>query len=198
MTVMKDEMRQRFRRLFGITVSAAVFAALFCGCAAGGPRNAAATETPREETGVVETTKSSREETGAAAMGPVLPDRIGINTDGDYPYNAEEIMYLSGVRLTAYRENIKYSLCDLDGDGLSELLITVGEGAAEITGIYAYDADQNAAVLEKTYRDGAEDSTLPAELVWVEGTRWPDASLIGEAEQLGDPGVRTDYYLSEN
>ena len=118
-------------------------------------------------------------------------------------------MYLSGVRATAYRQNTRYSLCDLDGDGFSELLITVtdntaGDSAAEpgstaeTTGIYAYDAGQNAAVLQKTFQEGSEKSALPEGLIWVEGTQWPDASLIGAAEQLGDPGVRTDYYLSAN
>lgn len=193
MTVIKDEMRQRFRRLFGIMVSAAVFAALFCGCTA-------------EKTGSAETLPEKTRE----ASETVLPDLIEFRTGSEYPYNAEEIMYLSGVRLTAYRENTKYSLCDLDGDGLSELIITAGDaaaesdgaretdGAAEITGIYVYDADQNAAVLQKTYPGSAESSAFPEGLIWVEGTRWPDASLIGVAEQLGDPGVRTDYYLSAN
>ena len=193
MTVIKDEMRQRFRRLFGIMVSAAVFAALFCGCTA-------------EKTGSAETLPEKTRE----ASETVLPDRIEFRTGSEYPYNAEEIMYLSGVRLTAYRENTKYSLCDLDGDGLSELIITAGDaaaesdgaretdGAAEITGIYVYAADRNAAVLQKTYPGSAENSALPEGLIWVEGTRWPDASLIGVAELLGDPGVRTDYYLSAN
>ena len=158
-----------------IAVSAAAAAALICGCAAG----------------------------GVSEQEKILPDRIGIKTDSDYLYEAEEIMYLSGVRMTAYRQNTRYSLCDLDGDGLSELLITVadsaaGDGTAETTGIYVYDADQNAAVLQKSYQGGPENITLPEELIWVEGTQWPDASLIGVAEQLGDPGVRTDYYLSAN
>ena len=117
MTVMKDEMRQRFRRLFGIMVSAAVFAALFCGCTA-------------EKTGSAETLPEKTRE----ASETVLPDRIEFRTGSEYPYNAEEIMYLSGVRLTAYRENTKYSLCDLDGDGLSELIITAGDAAAESHG----------------------------------------------------------------
>ena len=88
MTVMKDEMRQRFRRLFGIMVSAAVFAALFCGCTA-------------EKTGSAETLPEKTRE----ASETVLPDRIEFRTGSEYPYNAEEIMYLSGVRLTAYLEN---------------------------------------------------------------------------------------------
>ena len=190
-------MRQKFIRKIRIMVSAAAAAALVCGCTAG-------------QAGSVKTTEASREETGAAAAEPVLPDRIGIHTEGDYPYNEEEIMYLSGVSVTAYRENTRYSLCDLDGDGLSELLIKAGngavesgsaretDGAAETTGVYAYDADQNAAVLQKTYRGSAEDGSLPEGLIWVEGTQWPDASLIGVAAQPGDPGVRTDYYLSAN
>ena len=159
-----------------------------------------AAEAPREE---------KREATDALAPGEILPDRVEIKTDSDYPYDAEEIMYLSGVRLTAYRQNTRYSLCDLDGDGLSELLIEVGDsaggdrtaesgGAAETTGIYAYDADRNAAVLQETYPGGTGKLTLPEELIWVEGTQWPDASLTGVAEQLGDPGVQTDYYLSAN
>ena len=168
-------MRPIFMKKIRTAVSAAVAAALICGCAA----------------------------SGASEPGKNLPGRIGIKTDSDYPYEAEEIMYLAGVRLTAYRQDTRYSLYDLDGDGLSELLITVadsaaGDGITEITGIYAYDADQNAAVLQKTYQDGAENSALPEELIWVEGTQWPDASLTGVAGQLGDPGVRTDYYLSAN
>ena len=86
-------MRSVFIKKFRTAVSAAAAAALICGCAAG-------------------------------ASEPVknLPDRIGIKTESDYPYNAEEIMYLSGVRSTAYRQNTRYSLCDLDGDGLVGLV----------------------------------------------------------------------------
>ena len=183
-----------------IAASTAVAAALICGCAAAGTGAAETVQMPREE---------EREAAGASGPGTILPDRIEIKTDSDYPYDAEEIMYLSGVRATAYRQNTRYSLCDLDGDGFSELLITVtdntaGDSAAEpgstaeTTGIYAYDAGQNAAVLQKTFQEGSEKSALPEGLIWVEGTQWPDASLIGAAEQLGDPGVRTDYYLSAN
>lgn len=189
-----------FLKKVRIAVSTAVAAALICGCAAAGTGAAETAQAPREE---------EREAAGAPGPGTILPDRIEVITDSDYPYNAEEIMYLSGVRSTAYRQNTRYSLCDLDGDGLSELLIAVADSAAgdsaaelgsteEIIGVYAYDADQNAAVLQKTVQEGTEKSALPEELIWVEGTQWPDASLIGAAEQLGDPGVRTDYYLSAN
>ena len=156
-----------------ISVSAVIAAALVCGCAATGASD-------------------------PSDPGTILPDRIGIKTDSDYPYDAEEIMYLAGVRSTAYRQNTRYSLWDPDGDGLSELLLAVADSGAETTGIYAYDADQNAAVLQKSYQGGTENAALPEELIWVDGTQWPDASLIGVAEQLGDPGVRTDYYLSAN
>ena len=169
-------MRPTFIKRIRIVISAAIAAALICGCAAPAPPAPSALSAP----------------------GTILPDRIGIRTDSDYPYDAEEIMYLAGVRSTAYRQNTRYSLWDLDGDGLSELLLAAAESGAETTGIYAYDADQKAAVLQKTYQGGAENGTLPAELIWVEGNQWPDASLIGVAEQLGDPGVRTDYYLSAN
>ena len=110
-------MRQKFIRKIRIMVSAAAAAALICGCTAGQAGSVKTTEAPREETGPAAATEMAREETGLAAMDSVLPDRIGVNTDGDYPYDAEEIMYLSGVRFTAYRENTRYSLCDLDGDG---------------------------------------------------------------------------------
>ena len=193
-------MKPTFIKKVLIVVSAVVAAALICGCAAGGAGTVGTTEVPREE---------NRGATGASAPGRSLPERIEFKTDGDYPYDAEEIMYLSGVRLTAYRKDTRYSLCDLDGDGLSELLIAVADspagasitelsGAAETTGIYAFDADQKAAVLQKSYQGDVEDSTLPEELIWVEGIHWPDASLTGVAEQLGDPGVRTDFYLSAN
>ncbi len=99
-----------------IVVSTAVAAALICGCAAAGTGTAETAQAPREE---------EREAAGEADRGTILPDRIEIITDSDYPYNAEEIMYLSGVRATAYQQNTRYSLCDLDGDDLSELLIEV-------------------------------------------------------------------------
>ena len=166
-------MRATYIKRLHIAVSAVIAAALVCGCAATGASD-------------------------PSDPGTILPDRIGIKTDSDYPYDAEEIMYLAGVRSTAYRQNTRYSLWDPDGDGLSELLLAVADSGAETTGIYAYDADQNAAVLQKSYQGGTENAALPEELIWVDGTQWPDASLIGVAEQLGDPGVRTDYYLSAN
>ena len=166
-------MRATYIKRLHIAVSAVIAAALVCGCAATGASD-------------------------PSDPGTILPDRIGIKTDSDYPYDAEEIMYLAGVRSTAYRQNTRYSLWDPDGDGLSELLLAVADSGAETTGIYAYDADQNAAVLQKSYQGGTENTALPEELIWVDGTQWPDASLIGVAEQLGDPGVRTDYYLSAN
>ena len=110
-----------FLKKVRIAVSTAVAAALICGCAAAGTGAAETAQAPREE---------EREAAGAPGPGTILLDRIGVITDSDYPYNAEEIMYLSGVRSTAYRQNTRYSLCDLDGDGLSELLIAVADSAA--------------------------------------------------------------------
>ena len=128
-------MRPTFIKKIHIAVTAAAAAVSICGCAAGGALTAGTTEAPWEEA-------------GTSDPGKILPDRIEIKTDRDYPYDAEEIMYLSGVRSTAYRQNTTYSRYDLDGDGLSELIIAVADSGAETTGIYAYDADQKAAVLE--------------------------------------------------
>ena len=40
-----------------------------------------------------------------------------------YTFSPEEIMYLTGTGMTAYKDGIRYSLYDIDKDGISELFI---------------------------------------------------------------------------
>ncbi len=52
---------------------------------------------------------------GAAESGSsngLFPDRIEVVRSDGYQYDAEEIMYLSGVKVSAYTPGIRYTLRD--------------------------------------------------------------------------------------
>ena len=117
-----------------------------------------------------------------------------------YHFTPEEIMYMTGIRETCGQEGGAYSLCDLDGDGISELFVSrEGEGSLFI---YKYNPATDSAVSDKTLTGDEKDTFLEEldenghQLLWVDDRQWPDSSIIGVAPIVGDPGVRNDYYLS--
>ena len=125
----------------------------------------------------------------------VLTDTIDINTSGDYEFDAEEIMYLSGVKVSAYTPGVKYTLRDMDEDAVSELFVSVND----TVGVYKYDADSNKAKRTSDYDGDVEKVVSDETAVWVEGgSQWIDGTIYGAAIQSGDPGVKTDYYTSSN
>ena len=116
-----------------------------------------------------------------------LPETVELSL-GSYAYTPEEIMYLSGVKAAANVPGVSYSLMDTDGDEISELFIKDEEEAVTA---YRYDEETGRARLW-------ESGTVPDDLSWVESSQWADGSIIGVAEQMADPGVKEDYYLSVN
>ena len=123
----------------------------------------------------------------------VLTDVIELPENG-YTYNAEESLYLAGVKCAAYTANVWYALLDTDEDTVSELFVRVASGKDVTIGVYDFDeADNQVKQIDKY--EGDKD-TYP--LSWVEGTRWADASIIGVANVVGDAGLKNDFYLSAN
>ena len=129
----------------------------------------------------------------AVSVDDILTDVIEIEQSDSYQFDAEEIMYLSGVKATAYTPGTQYTLRDLDGDSISELLISVGE----TIGVYAYDESTNQAKSTTEYDDKIDELLDDPEVVWVDSeSQWVDGSIFGVAKQTGDPGVKTDFYTS--
>ena len=111
---------------------------------------------------------------------------------GSYAYDPEEIMFLSGVTACGMQKDMFFSMKDLDGDMISELFVMKKSGDGDDIAVYSYDSTQNKAVLTK---DAVYDKN---ELVWAGGDQWIDATVLGAAGILGDPGVKEDFYLSVN
>ena len=147
------------------------------------------------DAGQTEDNGTATDASAGASADNILTDTIDIVESGDYPLNAEEIMYLSGVKASAYKSGVKYTLRDMDEDMVSELFVSVND----TVGVYKYDADSNRAKKTSDY-DGDIDSVLNDETaVWVDGgSQWIDGTIYGVANQTGDPGVKTDFYTSSN
>ncbi len=147
------------------------------------------------DAGQTEDNGTATDASAGASADNILTDTIDIVESGDYPLNAEEIMYLSGVKASAYKSGVKYTLRDMDEDMVSELFVSVND----TVGVYKYDADSNRAKKTSEY-DGDIDSVLNDETaVWVDGgSQWIDGTIYGAANQTGDPGVKTDFYTSSN
>ena len=143
----------------------------------------------------------------------IFTDVIELKDNG-YAYDSEEIMYLSGVKMSAYKEDMKYSLSDLNEDTISELFISKKDGNDEQVAVYVYDAAGNVAKRECIY-DVTEDKYIeqpsdglkekidyirvnPNSINWVGSDQWVDGNIIGVATEVEDPGIKTDYYLSSN
>ena len=163
------------------------------------------------ETTLQPDTVSENTEPSATAADTSFPETIDI-VRNSYPYNGEEIMLLSGIKMCTYKEGTGYAMKDLNGDEISELMIYNGDPKSGPIAVYSYDSttdaakrlciyDKNGYIEEpssdhKTYID--ELLAASDDLLWIDETQWPDGSLIGVADQTGDPGIATDYYISSN
>lgn len=119
------------------------------------------------------------------ALAAIWP--AGLAESAGYAFDPEEIMYLAGVEAAAKDPNARYSLCDVDGDGISELFVDE-DGEVKT---YRYDAASNAPVRSDMDFDAAT-------LNWVGSDQWVDSSIVGVAARVGDPGPENDFYLSSN
>lgn len=131
----------------------------------------------------------------AVSSDEILSDTIQINQSEDYDFDAEEIMFLSGVKVSAYTPGVQYALKDIDEDMVSELLVSIDE----TMGVYAYDETSKQAKLTTKFDDKLDSVLKDDTLVWVDGeSQWVDGTIYGVASQMADPGVKTDYYTSIN
>ena len=129
-----------------------------------------------------------------AAAGESFTDSIGINRTEGYTYDPEEVMYLSGVRFLADTPGARYTLRDLDEDGISELFVSAGDHTA----VYVYDKALDQAVRSSEYDSEISSLVSDDSAVWVDASQWTDGTICGVVLQTGDPGVRADYYASAN
>ena len=129
-----------------------------------------------------------------AAAEESFTDSIGINRTEGYTYDPEEVMYLSGVRFLADTPGARYTLRDLDEDGISELFVSAGDHTA----VYVYDKALDQAVRSSEYDSEISSLVSDDSAVWVDASQWTDGTICGVVLQTGDPGVRADYYASAN
>lgn len=176
--------KQISRKAISVVLSSICILSSLSGCGLG--------DNSQESAGTDNTASSSNAE---VSTDEILTDTIEINTSDEYEFNAEEVMYLSGVKASAYKEGVKYTLRDLNEDTISELIISAGDK----TGVYTYDAASNQAKRTTDY-DGDIDNILKDDsVIWVDGgSQWVDGTIYGVANQMEDPGVKTDFYTSSN
>ena len=103
-------------------------------------------------------------------------------------------MYLSGVRFLADTPGARYTLRDLNEDGISELFVSAGDHTA----VYVYDKALDQAVRSSEYDSEISSLVSDDSAVWVDASQWTDGTICGVVLQTGDPGVRADYYASAN
>ena len=117
-----------------------------------------------------------------------------------YTFSPEEIMYLTGTGMTAYKDGIRYSLYDIDKDGISELFI---DDESENVQVFRYDSRTNEACPVCTLDDvsavfsGSPEIDIES-LLWTGSGQWADGSIIGVASRIPDPGPQNDFYLASN
>ena len=124
----------------------------------------------------------------------ILTDTIELSEPDGYTYIAEEVMYLSGVKLSAYNPGVKYTLYDMDGDTVSELVVSLND----TVGVYSYDETTNRAKRTTEFDSDIDFIMSDESVIWVDDTQWVDGTIYGVAGQIEDPGVKTDYYTSSN
>ena len=73
-----------------------------------------------------------------------------------YTFAPEEIMYLAGTEKTAYKEGLRYSLFDIDKDGISELFLFDDIKSPGKLEIFRYDPQTNSPVSFCTLDDVTE------------------------------------------
>ncbi|MCR5450988.1 MAG: hypothetical protein K6F00_00005, partial [Lachnospiraceae bacterium] len=66
-----------------------------------------------------------------------------IPANAAYSYKPEEIMYLSGIKKTAYKEGKSYTLYDINGDSVSELFVRKADGTTDLLKVFIYDKKTN-------------------------------------------------------
>ena len=121
-------------------------------------------------------------------------DTIEIAKSSEYEFNPEEIMFLSGVKVSAYTPGVSYTLSDRSGDGIPELFVSDG------ISVFAYEYDEETGFAKKSTAfesDAAEIKDSP-DVIWVDDSQWVDGSIYGVASQIEDPGLKNDYYTSSN
>lgn len=137
---------------------------------------------------------------GMTVTAAVIP--AGTVCAATYAYSAEEVMYLTGVREAAGRNEIMYTLYDLDEDGICELLISAKDGSEDTLTVFRYDEETGTALAGESLTGKEREAVLkslpqPGDgYVWVDESQWADGSIIGVTQQTGDPGPENDFYLS--
>ncbi|SEP93554.1 Predicted metalloendopeptidase [Lachnospiraceae bacterium NE2001] len=179
--------RNRVFKCISIGLSIFMLGSSLSGCGKG-DRDETSDDSNGNETVASETTAA------AVSATDILIDTIEIDQSSDYLFNPEEIMYLSGVKVSSDNAGVKYSLYDMDEDSVSELLVSVNDEV----GVYMYDEAMNAAKKTDAFDEKLDDISSDSEVVWVDETQWADGSIYGVAAQTGDPGVKSDFYLSSN
>ena len=175
--------RIRGKRMIGGFLCSLFILSSLSGCGTKG-------KSPSSDSGGTETNATSE-----VSESDILTESIELNPSGDYIYDPEEVMYLSGVKSSAYTKGVEYALRDMDGDSVSELFISVNG----TVGAYAYDSASNQAKRTNTYDDQIESLKADETLIWVDGgSQWVDGTIYGAANQTKDPGVKTDFYTSSN
>ena len=144
----------------------------------------------KEETG----TAGDAETTAAASADDILTDTIEINRSDSYSFDHEEVMFLSGVELSANNKGVKYTLRDMNEDEISELFISVNG----TVGVYAYDEATDSAKKTTDYDKDIDTIVNGEDVNWIDDTQWVDGSIYGVPSQIADPGVKNDYYTSTN
>ena len=123
---------------------------------------------------------------------------------GEYEYNPEEIMYLAGVKECSFKDHMRYTTKDIDGDEIPELFVETESDGEKSLLIYRFSRDTKSAVPDAPLTGSAYEAFVNdpqnhwEELVWVDQDQWPDSSIIGVAPLTGDPGPENDFYLSAN
>lgn len=127
----------------------------------------------------------------------------GMTAEG-YDYNPEELLYLAGVRECAFREGRGYTLCSPEGEENPVLLIREEEAdrADSSLQIFRYDEEgksisEGEALTGSALEDFKKDpGNHWDELIWVDSGQWPDGTIVGAAQQTGNPGEENDFYLA--
>ena len=147
--------------------------------------------------------KTNLNKSGLVVFALVLVILFGIAavcSGAGYVFSPEEIMYLTGTEMTAYKDGIRSSLFDIDKDGISELFV---DNESENVQIFRYDTQTNEARPVCTLDDvtavfiGSSEIDIDS-LLWTGSGQWADGSIIGVASRIADPGPQNDFYLSSN
>ena len=164
---------------------------------------AAGTEAENAGSEEIETEAETADITGTAAAETEI-DNAEQSADGGYDYNPEEILYLTGVRECAFRDGLSYTLCSPDGEESPLLLIRQEDETDSPLMLYRYEEDTKSAVRAEVLTGSGLEAFMKDpenhwdELVWVDSGQWPDGTVVGVAQQTGDPGEENDFYLSAN